>query len=433
MKQSPVMEGEKTRTKNLHGTLIFLTLLNVLNMVDRNLISAFAPQITAELQLSDTQFGLLTGILFVTFYSVMGLFMGALADRLNRPRLMAAGIALWSVLTAYTGMAKSFIEVAVARMMIGVGESTLTPASMSMLSDTYPPAKRGLASGIYYLGVPLGAGASYVVASVLGAEIGWRNCFYLLGGVGVLLAMFLLLFKDPPRGIFDVAEGQSDDLAVDSLSESLTQLFAALRRSPALLFTMLGAVLFHIPIGSGQFAILWLVRERGFDETDITGLYGFLFIILGTIGALCGGFLSDWYNSRFKGGRTRFLAIAILVITPFVISYRWASPDSPLFWIGMGAGFLVFVIFYGPAFSTIQDLSPPRLRGIMTAFLLLSCNLLGLGLGAVYTGLMSDYLSSNGVAAPLTWSLIGADLLSMLAMPSFLIASIYYEKGRIES
>lgn len=413
----------------MQGTLIFLTLLNVLNMVDRNLISAFAPQITAELQLSDTQFGLLTGLLFVTFYSVMGLFMGSLADRFNRPKLMAMGIALWSILTAYTGATKNFLQVAIARMLIGVGESTLTPAAMSMLSDTYPPEKRGMASGVYYLGVPLGAGASYLVASVLGAQIGWRNCFYLLGGIGVVLAIILFFFRDPPRGTFDEPTSAATDTAADGLRDSLAKMIQAMRQSPAIFYTMLGAVMFHIPIGAGQFAILWLVRERGFEEAEITGLYGLIFIVLGTIGALCGGLLSDWYNARFKGGRTRFLAYAILCITPFVVAYRWVSPDSPLFWLGMSAGFLVFVIFYGPAFSTIQDLSPPKLRGVMTAFLLLSCNLLGLGLGAVFTGLMSDWLASNNVANPLTWSLIGTDLLSMLAMPAFYVASVYYEKS----
>ncbi len=418
--------------KSRHATLSFLVLLNVLNMVDRNLLSAFAPQISADLQLSDTQFGLLTGLLFVTFYSVMGLFMGSLADRFNRPRLMAIGIAVWSVLTAYTGMAKNFLQVALARMMIGVGVSTLTPSAMSMLSDIYPPAKRGFASGIYYLGVPLGAGASYVVASVMGPQIGWRNCFFVLGGIGVLLAMIMLFFRDPPRGQQDSQQTASDDLEVTRLRDSLVLMLRALRERPALAFTMMGAIFFHIPLGSGQFAILWLVRERGFSEAEITGLYGILFIVVGTLGAILGGLLSDWYNARFKGGRARFLAFMLLTIAPFVAAYRWASPDSPFFWLGMCSGFLMLVVFYGPTFSTVQDLSPPKLRGVMTAFLLLSCNLLGLGFGAVLTGVLSDSLSANGVADPLSWSLITADVLSMFAMPCFFMASVYIERMKGE-
>lgn len=414
--------------KKAHGTLIFLVVLNILNMVDRNLISAFGPQITDELGLSDTQFGLLTGLLFVTFYSVMGLFMGSLADRFNRPRLMAMGIGLWSLLTAYTGMAKNFTQVALARMLIGVGESTMTPAAMSMLSDIFPPSKRGMASGIYYLGVPLGAGASYLVASVLGEAIGWRNCFYLLGGLGILLALILLLFRDPPRGQYDADATTDEAVRSGSLKESFAEVFAAMRARPALFFTILGATLFHLPIGSGQFAILWLVRERGFEEVEITGLYGLLMIAFGTIGAIAGGFLSDWYNRHFRGGRTRFLALALIFMTPFVVSYRWVSPDSILFFTGMSVGLLMFVVFYGPAFSTVQDLSPPKLRGLMTAFLLLACNLLGLGLGAVLAGLISDYLTSIGNEQPLTWALISMDLLSVLAVPAFWMASVHYQR-----
>lgn len=401
-------------------------------MVDRNLLSAFAPQISADLELSDTQFGLLTGLLFVTFYSVMGLFMGSLADRFNRPRLMAFGIALWSIMTAYTGMARNFLQVALARMMIGVGESTLTPAAMSMLSDIFPPAKRGFASGIYYLGVPLGAGASYVVASVLGPQIGWRNCFFVLGAIGVVLALVLLFFRDPPRGGQDEQLSNADAIEVTRLRDSLSLMIRAMRERPALAFAMLGAIFFHIPIGAGQFAILWLVRERGFTETEITGVYGLLFIVVGTLGSILGGVLSDWYNARYKGGRARFLAFMLLAIAPFIAAYRWSAPDSPLFWLGMGSGFLMLVVFYGPTFSTVQDLSPPKLRGVMTAFLLLSCNLLGLGFGAVLTGVLSDSLSANGVSNPLTWSLITTDVLSMFAMPCFFMASIYIERMKGE-
>lgn len=426
MTNSTRTNGQADKSPRWHAMLGFLIVLNILNMVDRNLLTAFGPQITTDLDLSDTQFGLLTGLVFVTFYSLMGLFMGTLADRVNRPRLMAAGIALWSVMTAYTGAAVSFLQVSLARMSIGVGESTLTPAAMSMLSDIYPPERRGMASGLYYLGVPLGAGASFLIASELGAQIGWRNCFYLLGGIGVLLAIILLFVKDPARGQFDDLSKQP--AAGSNFREAIPSMLATLRSTPALFYTMLGAVLFHIPIGSGQFAIIWLVRERNFDETEITATYGLLFIIFGTIGSILGGTVSDWYHRKFAGGRPRFLALAMLLITPFVVFYRWVPPDSIFFYTGMCAGFLVFVIFYGPAFSTVQDLSPPKQRGVMTAFLLLSCNLLGLGVGAMITGVMSDVLASNGVEQPLTWSLIAADILSMLAIPSFLMASRHYQK-----
>ena len=164
--------------KGARGILVFLLILNILNMVDRTLIVSFGTSIISDLNLSDSQFGLLTGPVFVFFYSIMGLFMGALADRVHRPKLIAAGLVLWSVLTALSGMAKSFIQIGVARLFIGVGESVMAPSAISMIADLFPKANRGTATGIYYLGVPLGAGGSFIVAGILGPMIGWRNCFF---------------------------------------------------------------------------------------------------------------------------------------------------------------------------------------------------------------------------------------------------------------
>jgi MFS family permease len=194
---------QPTASKNAMGILLFLTLLNIINMVDRNLITSFGTDIINDLNLSDFQFGLLTGPIFVVFYSIAGLFMGALADRVHRPRLIAAALVLWSVLTALAGMAKNFTQIGIARLFIGIGESAMTPSALSMLADMFPKAKRGTATGIYYLGVPLGAGASFIVAGILGPMIGWRNCFIVLGAFGMLLVLVLLFLKDPKRGAME--------------------------------------------------------------------------------------------------------------------------------------------------------------------------------------------------------------------------------------
>lgn len=138
--------------------LIFLTLLNILNFADRTLLATLAVQVKEDIGISNTQIGLLTGYVLVLFYTVMGLAMGTLADRWHRPRLIAIGLTLWTVLTAATGKTRNFFELAACRAVIGVGEATLTPTAMSMLSDTFKPRKRAFASGFYYAGIPLGAG-----------------------------------------------------------------------------------------------------------------------------------------------------------------------------------------------------------------------------------------------------------------------------------
>ncbi|MDB4032543.1 MFS transporter [Porticoccaceae bacterium] len=415
------------------GILLFLTLLNILNMVDRTLITSFGTAIITDLELSDSQFGLLTGPIFVFFYSIMGLFMGALADRVHRPRLIAAGLILWSALTALSGMAKSFAQIGVARLFIGVGESAMAPSALSMIADLYPKARRGTATGIYYLGVPLGAGGSFIVAGILGPMIGWRNCFMLLGAIGLVLAVVLLFLKDPKRGAMEEADTKQEDLISGSWRSIASDVYSIVRSTPALAWTMIGAVFLHIPLGAGQFAIVWLERERGFGVGEISAVYGLIYIVFGTAGTFLGGILSDWYQARFKGGRVRFLAYLMLGMTPLLISFRFVDPSSALFYVGMAAGMFSVSSFYGPAFSTVQDLTPARLRGVMTGLLLVACNLLGLGIGAMMTGLLSDVFSANAVFEPLTKALLTADILSWGAPVSFIVASIYLERSNVKA
>jgi len=417
------------------GILLFLLLLNILNMVDRTLITSFGSAIIKDLNLSDSQFGLLTGPIFVFFYSIMGLFMGALADRVHRPRLIAAGLLLWSALTAVSGMAKSFVQIGVARLFIGVGESAMTPSAISMISDLFPKARRGTATGIYYLGVPLGAGGSFIVAGILGPMIGWRNCFFLLGGIGVVLALGLLFLKDPTRGAMEerqdsLASEQEDALLGSEWRRVTSDVMLVVKSTRALAWTMLGAIFLHVPLGAGQFAIVWLERERGFGLGEISATYGLIYIIFGTVGTFLGGMLSDWYQSRFKGGRVRFLAYLMLAVAPLLVSFRFVSPSSPLFYVGMAAGMFSVSSFYGPAFSTVQDLTPVRLRGVMTGLLLVACNLLGLGIGAMMTGILSDVFSAYSVFEPLTKALLTADIVSWAAPASFFLASIYLERSK---
>ena len=189
-------EAPDERASSPWGLLAILTVINILNFVDRQLLPSFANYIKPELGLTDTQWGLLTGLFFIVFYAVAGLFMGMLADLTHRPRLIAAAIALWSLLTAASGAAKGFVSMAIPRAFVGVGESALTPASMSLLADRFPSTKLSLAVAIYYLGVPIGAGASLLIAGFLGPMIGWRNCFYLLGAIGLVLAVGMLFVRD---------------------------------------------------------------------------------------------------------------------------------------------------------------------------------------------------------------------------------------------
>src|SRR6476469_4288260 len=184
--------------------LALLTLLNVVNFVDRQLVVSLQVPLKADpyLGLDDLKITLLAGYAFAIVYSIAGLFLGTIADRGSRPRLIAVGLLIWSAMTAVSGLAQSFWQLAVARVLVALGEAQLPPAALAMLGDAFPPKQRSLASGLYYLGIPLGAGLSLIVAVVLERipGVGWRGCYQILGIVGVILVAVVALVKDPPRG-----------------------------------------------------------------------------------------------------------------------------------------------------------------------------------------------------------------------------------------
>ena len=402
-------------------------------MLDRTLLIAFGPQIIDDLELSDTQYGLLTGFVFNTFYCFFGLLMGTLADRVNRVRLISAGLIIWSGLTAVSGAAKSFYQIGVARLFIGIGESVMTPSAISMIADLFPNEKRGVAAAIYYLGIPLGAGGAFFIAGILGPVWGWRNCFYLLGAIGIGATLFLLALKDPPRGIWDTdfTENQRNNSKA-SIKEGLLNILEILKASQALIWILLASIAIHIPIGAGAFNMIWMQNERGFDES-VAIIYGIYSTIFMTIGMLSGGYLSDVYTRYFRGGRARFLALFMLALTPFTIGFRFWDPESIFFYIGLSAILIFGGAFFGPAFSLVQDLSPPWSRGTMTAVALLAMNFLGVGSGALILGMSSDIMRDMGVSTPYTYGLLACDLLGALTIPCFYIASIHIERRKIST
>ena len=423
--------------------LSFLTLLNVMNFVDRQLLSSFANFIVPDLGLTNTQFGLLTGLFFIVFYSAMGLFMGSLADRVNRTRLIAAGLAAWSALTALSGMARGFWSLAAPRMLIGVGESIMTPTSMSLLADRFPASRLGFASGFYYMGVPIGVGFSLLIVGYLGPAIGWRNCFYLLGGAGLALAVVMLFMKETPRKHLhrpdearqaDARGAEPGPAVVDQAGQSFGSILRTLGRSlricPALGLTIAGGVALHFILGAAAFDQLWYVQERGFERAEIARMTGWIAMIAGLIGNLFGGVGSDWFLRRTGMGRPMFLFWVMLVLAPFNIAYRLVDGDSVWFWVGVFVGFFQLGCFYGPTFSTVQELVPPQIRATVVAFYILLLNLVGLGFGITAGGIVIDLLAARGVAEPYTWTLLVFTLLSLLAIPLFFFAGRRFRTDR---
>ncbi len=411
---------------NPYRLLFFLTLLNLLNFVDRQLIASFANFIVPDLGLTDWQYGILTGLAFVFFYSIMGLFMGTLADKYNRPRLIGFGVLLWSVFTALTGAAKGFISMAIPRAFIGVGESILTPTSMSMLSDSFPANRMGFAAGVYYMGVPIGVGISLLIVGFLGEPLGWRNCFYILGGIGAVLGIVAFFFKDRPRKhLID----NPDEVNL-SFSEIVSTLRQALTSSNALILTIAGGVLYHVALGAAVFEQLWYAQERGFERSEIAQLTGIIGVVAGLAGNLFGGLMSDWWLRTFNQGRPMFLFWLTLLLLPLGIIYRFVEPNTFIFWLGVLIGYFQLGCFYGPTFSTVQELVPPKIRATVVAFYILCLNLIGLTFGSLGGGIFTDLLRSFDVAEPYTIMLVTFSLIAGLAIPCYYFGGKIYESDR---
>lgn len=383
--------AEERVSRSAWGLLFFLTALNILNFVDRMIIASVAPLLMADLHLSRAQIGLLTGFGFVFFYTLVGLFLGMAADRYRRLPLIGAGLVLWSAMTAVSGWARSFIQLAIPRIFVGVGEATLTPASISMLSDAFPPRRLGFAIGVYYAGIPLGLATALISSSYIAPRFGWRFAFFALGVLGLIATACLAFLKEPQRRRAAAAkDGSAAPAPRPSFHVLLRDLSGALVGRPALTLALLGGALLCYGSGAALLGVTWLVEERGFAYADAAFRAGVVAVIAGFAGNVAGGMFADACARRFRNGRLWSLVILTAFLTIPAWLFYSVTPGTPLFyacWLLTSAG---TTAWFGPLFSTYQELSPLQTRSTIVAFALLVLNLLGVGPGPLITGMIGD-------------------------------------------
>jgi len=394
------------------GLLFFLTALNILNFVDRMLIASLAPLLIADLGLTRAQIGLLAGFGFVFFYTLVGLFLGIAADRYRRFPLIAGGLALWSGMTALSGWARSFVQLAIPRIFVGIGEATLTPAALSMLGDAFPVRRLGLAIGVYYAGIPLGMALALISSSLIAPRFGWRVSFWALGLLGLAATGLLLFLREPERRKVATSVSAERPRAAALLSG----LAHALRERPALVFALVGGSLLCYGSGAALHIVTWLVQERGLVYADAAFRAGLVAVAAGFLGNLAGGAFGDACARRWAAGRLW----SLVAMTAFFVPLGWLfftlPKGTPLFylcWFFTAAG---TTAWFGPLFSAFQELSPVEGRSTFVAFALLVLNLLGVGPGPLVTGMIGDRLG-------LTTGLLASLVVTALAVVPFLFAA----------
>jgi MFS transporter, Spinster family, sphingosine-1-phosphate transporter len=390
--------------------LLFLTALNILNFVDRMLIASLAPLLIKDLGLNRAQIGLLSGFGFVFFYTFVGLFLGMAADRFRRLPLIAAGVGLWSAMTALSGAARSFMALAIPRIFIGIGEATLTPAAISMLGDAFPPRRLGLAIGVYYAGIPLGLATALISSSIIAPRYGWRFSFYVLGVIGIIATGLLFFFREPAR---KRAATVKERPALRDIARDLTR---ALMERKSLVLALLGGSLLCYGSGAALLGVTWLVEERGFVYSDAAFRAGIVAVIAGFLGNVAGGAFGDFCERRFKAGRLWSLVIMTVALCIPAWLYYSITPGSPWWyacWLVTSAG---TTAWFGPLFSAYQELAPAHTRSTMVAFALLVLNLLGVGPGPLITGIIGDRRN-------LTDGLLASVVITLIAVVPFALAA----------
>jgi len=376
------------RTGVVLGMLCFVY---VLNFLDRQLISILAKPIQDGLHITDSQLGLLTGFYFALFYCFIAVPIGWLADRTNRVRVLSIACALWSGATAACGMAGNYAQLIIARMTVGVGEAGGVPPSYAIISDYFPRERRGRAMAIFNLGPPLGSALGVAFGASLAAAFNWRLPFYVIGVIGLLTALAVhVLVAEPKRG-----ENDSPTHAVPPEVTAKAGFVSTILRffgNPTLLLAAVasGAANF-ITYGTSNFAILFLMREKGMHLSDVAIWYALVVGVCMGGGIFVSGRLIDRYGARSKPAYAIIPAISLLVALPFFICFA-AAVQWQTALIFFCVPMFLNSFFLSAMVTFVQGEVRPDQRVISGALLLLVMNFIGLGLGPTYVGMASDYL-----------------------------------------
>lgn len=425
----PTTGIEPLRPSYRRYALTVLLILYTLNFLDRQIVTILTVPIKAELQLADWQIGAITGIAFAIFYTVLGIPIARVAERGNRPAIISIAAAVWSLFTVACGFAQNFVQMALARVGVGVGEAGCTPPAHSLITDYTPKDKRASALAYYHLGTPIGSLIGTIAGGLIADTWGWRAAFYIAGIPGLLFAAVSFFTLVEPR-LKLAAQTAAKAVASPSLGEALRELRT--KKTFWLLAAAASIVAFN-GYGAAAFSALFFLQNHGAEATTLAAGYdmkalGFYGLtagvtggIAGILGSYFGGAICDWLGRSDMRWHMTVPAIAGLLSVP---AY-FAALLAPSYWLAL----LLFMIptflssvWYGPVYGNVQGLVHPRTRATAAAILLFIINIIGLGLGPLSVGILSDLLSSQPGWTPgegVRWSLVIFGCLGIVAAALF--------------
>ena len=370
--------------------LILLTIVYGFNFIDRQILGILAPFIQEDLDLTNTQLGLLIGLAFAIFYTTVAIPIAWLADRYSRVNILSISLATWSAFTALTGLANNFIQIGLARMGVGIGEAGGSPPSHSIISDMFPKEERASALGFYSMGIPLGIMAAYfVTASLMGSsndDVDWRQIFIFLGVTGILLAVIVkLVLKEPVRGSMEFdSETQLEKPPFINSVKSLLKIPAWWAMCFGIAFAS------FVSYAKAAFQTKYLIAlDPTFDFQTLVIILGIMNGTTYAAGAFFGAKLADKWGSKDIRAYGLLPAIAISLAIPVSLASWWV-PSVGLH-LMFGTVFLLLIGFYlGPSFAIAQTLAPINMRAMSTALFFFILNMIGMGGGPTFAGWLMD-------------------------------------------
>ncbi len=377
--------------------LAVLCFVYVLNFLDRQLLSILAKPIQDDLGVTDGQLGLIGGLYFALFYCILAIPVGWLADRTNRVRVLAVACGLWSAATAACGLSTNYGQLAVSRMMVGVGEAGGVPPSYAIISDYFPSGTRGTALSLFNLGPPIGSALGVAFGASIAAAYSWRDAFVWVGVVGVVTALVVWLFVREPRkgGLDQPLETHPPAEAAPIPKARFWSTCRMYFANPVLRGMALacGATQF-VTYALLNFATLFLMREKGMTLEQIALWYALIVGFGVSAGMFVSGRLIDRLSRRSKTAYAWLPAVGLAIAAPFFAAFVWAPTwQLSLVFLVLPMGLNYF--YLSPAITLVQEEVRPDQRVLAGALLLLVMNLIGLGLGPTWLGAVSDWFRAT--------------------------------------
>jgi len=407
--------------------LLVLTGVYTFNFIDRQILVILQESIKKDLGLTDTHLGMLTGLTFALFYATLGIPIARYADRSNRRNIVGISLIIWSLMTAVSGLVNNFVQLLIARIGVGIGEAGGSPPSHSIVSDYYPPHKRASALAIYSTGIYVGILFGYMIGGWIDENYGWRMAFFALGLPGVLYAMIVFLtVKEPRRGMSDKRLNNDDAIPVRRSKDFLEVLTLLLKKKTFVFISLAAGFNAFVTYGIGNFFAPFLARIHHMETASIGIALGLVVGVGGITGTYAGGYFADRLGKRDIRWYLYVPILAGLVVVPFSIT-SFLHGDLTLVLACNAVATFLTAVYMGPSLAVIHNLVDAHTRALASAVFFLILNLVGMGLGPLSIGYISDLLSTDYGVESLRYAFMFSFIPGTISIILFYLASRTYK------